>query len=67
MTIVLFQNRWFSDHEQRTFEEDVTVVTGETAYDVDTLKAMRSWHTAASHFDILDEFIKWVEDFDNSQ
>ncbi|KAF4130592.1 hypothetical protein GN958_ATG20174, partial [Phytophthora infestans] len=57
--IVLFQNRWFSDHEQRTFEEDVTVVTGETAYDVDTLKAMRSWHTAASHFDILDEFIKW--------
>ncbi|KAF4035941.1 hypothetical protein GN244_ATG12028 [Phytophthora infestans] len=65
--VALFLNRWFSDHEHRISQQDETVVTGRTAYDVKTLKAMRSWHTAVSHFDIIDEAIKWVEDFDNSQ
>ncbi|KAF4129558.1 Ulp1 protease family C-terminal catalytic domain-containing protein [Phytophthora infestans] len=65
--VALFQNRWFSDHEHRISQQDVTVVTGRTAYDVKTLKAMRSWHTAVSHFDIIDEAIKWVEDFDSCQ
>ncbi|KAF4037399.1 hypothetical protein GN244_ATG10441 [Phytophthora infestans] len=51
----LFQNRWFSDHEQRISQQDVAVVSGRTAYDLNTLKAMPTWHTAVSHFDIIDE------------
>ncbi|KAF4146599.1 hypothetical protein GN958_ATG04196 [Phytophthora infestans] len=36
-------------------DQDVAVVSGRTAFDVNTLKAMPTWHTAVSHFDIIDE------------
>ncbi|KAF1772696.1 hypothetical protein GQ600_7516 [Phytophthora cactorum] len=46
MRMPLFLSRYFSDHEERISQQEVTVVTGRTAYDVATLTAMRSRHTA---------------------
>ncbi|ETN15212.1 hypothetical protein PPTG_07377 [Phytophthora nicotianae INRA-310] len=63
----LFQNRWFSDHEEDMPQCGVTVQTGRVVYDVKMLKAMRSWHTAMTHFHGIENAIKWVKEYDDTQ
>ncbi|POM69320.1 Hypothetical protein PHPALM_14399, partial [Phytophthora palmivora] len=65
--VAIFQNRWYSDHEERMRSEDITVMTGGVVYDIKTLKAMRSWHKTISNYDGIESAIRWVENYDESQ
>ncbi|OWY91700.1 hypothetical protein PHMEG_00039617 [Phytophthora megakarya] len=63
--IALFQNRWFSDHECRIPQVGVTVTTGGMTYDMKMLKAMRSWHTTMTHYEGIENAIKWIKNHDD--
>ncbi|ETP52456.1 hypothetical protein F442_02537 [Phytophthora nicotianae P10297] len=55
------------DHEEDMPQCGVTVQTGRVVYDVKMLKAMRSWHTAMTHFHGIENAIKWVKEYDDTQ
>ncbi|KAE8893800.1 hypothetical protein PF005_g30806 [Phytophthora fragariae] len=55
-----FQNRWYSDHETRMPSFGVTIKIGRVVYDVQMIKAMRSWHTATQRLNDIDETITWI-------
>ncbi|GMF21646.1 unnamed protein product [Phytophthora fragariaefolia] len=53
-----------SDYETRIPHEHITVKSGRHVYDVQMLKAMRSWHIAISRLLAKEETIEWMDTLD---